>query len=58
MLHDPDGHEIRFYSLEPHTGIDTDSPLVIDDAVASAQAKETLWLAAEAVPDGATGAAP
>lgn len=58
MLHDPDGHEIRFYSLESHTGIDADSPLVIDDAVASAQAKEKLWLAGQTVSDGATGAAP
>lgn len=45
MLHDPDGHEIRFYSMESHTEIDTASPLVIDDAVASAQANEKLWRA-------------
>ena len=32
MLHDPDGHEVRFYSMESHTEIDPAAPLVIDDA--------------------------
>lgn len=58
MLHDPDGHEIRFYSMESHTEIDPASPLVIDDAIASAQSKEELWRASQAVSDRATGAAP
>jgi catechol 2,3-dioxygenase-like lactoylglutathione lyase family enzyme len=55
MLHDPDGHEIRFYSTESHTDLDPNNPLVVDDAVASAQAAELAWLTARglpAVPDG------
>lgn len=47
MLHDPDGHEVRFYSVEAHTDIDPANPLVIDDAVATARAREVVWLAAE-----------
>lgn len=55
MLHDPDGHEIRFYSTESHTELDPDNPIVVDDAIASAQAAELVWLADRglpAVPDG------
>lgn len=33
MLHDPDGHEIRFYSMESHTEIDT-AQLVVPSAAA------------------------
>ena len=60
MLHDPDGHEIRFYSTESHTNVDPDAPLVVDDAVASAQAAELVWLAERglpAVPGGSLHAA-
>jgi len=45
MLHDPDGHEVRFYSMESHTRTDPTAPLIVDDAIASAQAKEKEWLA-------------
>ena len=44
-LHDPDGHEVRFYSIESHTPVDPDRRLVIDDAVATAEAREVAWLA-------------
>lgn len=61
MLHDPDGHEIRFYSTESHTTtLDPDNPLVVDDAIASAQAAELAWLAEHglpAIPDGSVRAA-
>lgn len=41
MLHDPDGHEVRFYTTFAHTEIPTDgSVLVINDARESAAAKE------------------
>jgi catechol-2,3-dioxygenase len=40
MLHDPDGHEVRFYSTESHTKLDPATPLIIDDAIATARAKE------------------
>ena len=55
MLHDPDGHEVRFYTTESHTTLDLDSVMVVDDAVASAQAAELEWLTGQglpAVPDG------
>ena len=60
MLHDPDGHEIRFYSTEAHTPIDPAKPMVVDDAVASAQAAELEWLTERGlpvVPDGSVHAA-
>lgn len=47
-LHDPDGHEVRFYSIESHTTVDPDHPLVIDDPIATAQAREVAWLASQA----------
>jgi catechol 2,3-dioxygenase-like lactoylglutathione lyase family enzyme len=55
MLHDPDGHEVRFYTTESHTLLDIDAVLVVDDAIASAAAAELEWLAGQgllAVPDG------
>lgn len=58
MLHDPDGHEVRFYSMESHTEIDPAAPLVIDDAIATAQAKEERWRVSRAAPTDVTGGAP
>lgn len=55
MLHDPDGHEVRFYSMESHTEIDPAAPLVIDNAVVTARAKEERWRADRAAPDAVTG---
>lgn len=60
LLHDPDGHEIRFYTIEAHTPVDPANPLVVDDAIASAQAAELVWLTEHslpAVPDGSVRAA-
>jgi catechol 2,3-dioxygenase-like lactoylglutathione lyase family enzyme len=45
MLHDPDGHEVRFYSMEAHAEVDPAAPIVVEDAVSSARAKEQEWLA-------------
>jgi catechol 2,3-dioxygenase-like lactoylglutathione lyase family enzyme len=59
MLHDPDGHEIRFYSTESHTDLDPSAPLVVDDAVASAREAELAWLTERgrpAVPGGPVSA--
>lgn len=50
MLHDPDGHEIRFYTTESHSGVDPAHPLVVDDTIASAQAAELRWLAERGLP--------
>lgn len=37
MLHDPDGHEVRFYTVQHHTDTDPDEVLVVDDAIATAR---------------------
>jgi catechol 2,3-dioxygenase-like lactoylglutathione lyase family enzyme len=57
MLHDPDGHEVRFYTVESHTKIDPAAPLIIDNAIATARAKEQQWRAARAASAGKTGGA-
>ena len=31
-LHDPDGHEVRFYTVEEHTALEPDRPMTVDDA--------------------------
>ena len=57
MLHDPDGHEVRFYSMESHTEMDPTAPLIVDDALASARAKEQEWLAGRAASTNEEGGA-
>lgn len=57
MLHDPDGHEVRFYSMESHTQIDPTGPLIVEDAMASARAKEEKWRSGLAAHTGAEGGA-
>ena len=42
-LHDPDGHEVRFYTVDRHTVVDPASPLVVEDAVATARTREAAW---------------
>ncbi|WP_432478322.1 VOC family protein [Nocardioides sp. GXQ0305] len=37
LLHDPDGHEVRFYTHQHHTELDPDDVVVIDDPIATAQ---------------------
>ena len=56
MLHDPDGHEVRFYTMQSHTSLDPDSPLVVDDAVATERARELQWRARPQSPADARGA--
>jgi catechol 2,3-dioxygenase-like lactoylglutathione lyase family enzyme len=57
MLHDPDGHEVRFYSMESHTQIDPTGPLIVEDAMASALAEEEKWRSGLAAHTGAEGGA-
>jgi catechol 2,3-dioxygenase-like lactoylglutathione lyase family enzyme len=40
MLHDPDGHEIRFYTVEHHTDIDPDTVTRIHDPRETAERRE------------------
>ena len=37
LLHDPDGHEVRFYTIRHHTDTDPDEVLVVHDAIETAQ---------------------
>jgi hypothetical protein len=41
-LHDPDGHEVRFYTLEQHTELDPDVVTAIHDPRESAQRRERV----------------
>ena len=40
MLHDPDGHEIRFYTVQQHTAASADEVLVVEDAVGTEAQRE------------------
>ena len=40
MLHDPDGHEVRFYTVQHHTRPDVDAVLVIEDPVGTEAQRE------------------
>ena len=44
--HDPDGHEIRFYTTEHHTDPDDAEIKQVHDPVATAAARERAYLAA------------
>ena len=44
-LHDPDGHEVRFYTIEHHTPLDPDQPLVVDNPRESSERREQAWRA-------------
>jgi catechol 2,3-dioxygenase-like lactoylglutathione lyase family enzyme len=40
-LHDPDGHEVRFYTVEHHTAVPTDGePLTVNDPRETAEKRE------------------
>jgi len=39
-LHDPDGHEVRFYTTEHHTALDTDSVIRVEDPRETAERRE------------------
>lgn len=39
MLHDPDGHEVRFYTAQHHTEPDPEDVLVVDNPVEAARRK-------------------
>jgi len=42
QLHDPDGHEIRFYTHERHTDLDPEAITTIDEPRETAQRREEL----------------
>jgi len=50
LLHDPDGHEIRFYTMDSHTTLDPDHVLIIDDPIGTSAAREEQWTTAQADP--------
>jgi catechol 2,3-dioxygenase-like lactoylglutathione lyase family enzyme len=42
MLHDPDGHEVRFYTLQQHTVLDSDKVTTVTGPRESAQRRERV----------------
>lgn len=40
LLHDPDGHEVRFYTVDHHTELSTDEVLTVHDPRESAERRE------------------
>ena len=42
MLHDPDGHEVRFYTVQHHTRPEVDDVLVVEDPVGTEAEREAL----------------
>jgi catechol 2,3-dioxygenase-like lactoylglutathione lyase family enzyme len=43
--HDPDGHEVRFYTTDHHTALPTDGrPVVVEDPIGSEQERERAYL--------------
>lgn len=42
MLHDPDGHEVRFYTVQQHTVLDSDQVTTVTDPRESAQRRERV----------------
>jgi catechol 2,3-dioxygenase-like lactoylglutathione lyase family enzyme len=42
QLHDPDGHEVRFYTLQQHTELDPGAVITIHDPQESAQRHERV----------------
>lgn len=50
MLHDPDGHEVRFYTLAAHTEHPEEGDkMVIHDPIETSQAREQEFLATRSV---------
>jgi catechol 2,3-dioxygenase-like lactoylglutathione lyase family enzyme len=43
MTHDPDGHEVRFYTVEHHTDPDSAEVYVVEDAIATAEQRERAY---------------
>jgi hypothetical protein len=43
--HDPDGHEVRFYTVQHHTEISPDGPVVVENPRESAAEREAAYLA-------------
>ncbi|GAB4001922.1 VOC family protein [Nocardioides ultimimeridianus] len=45
MTHDPDGHEVRFYTTSQHTELPADGPLVAEDPAGTSKERERAYLA-------------
>jgi hypothetical protein len=43
--HDPDGHEVRFYTTEHNMEISPDGPIVVENPREAAAAREAAYLA-------------
>jgi catechol 2,3-dioxygenase-like lactoylglutathione lyase family enzyme len=56
-LHDPDGHEVRFYTIEQHTDPRASGITAIRDPRESSEQREREWRSASTSPDQPTGPA-
>lgn len=45
MLHDPDGHEVRFYTITSHTELPVGAVTTVRDPVETSTAREAAYLA-------------
>lgn len=50
LLHDPDGHEVRFYTVESHTEIAEGEVLTVDNPREAAAAREAEYLTRQQPP--------
>ena len=51
-MHDPDGHEVRFYTLQQHTDLTVGTVTTIPDPRESAQRRERAGIGQSLLPDG------
>lgn len=56
MVHDPDGHEVRFYTVQQHTDFPEGPPMRIEDPRESAERMEAEMAAAALAEPGTTDA--
>jgi len=56
QLHDPDGHEVRFYTIEQHTGPRAPGIITIEDPRETAERREREWRAVGTAPGRRAGA--
>lgn len=55
MLHDPDGHEVRFYTVEHHTPIDSRNVTTVQDPRETAQRRERAGASGAGEPSTTAG---
>jgi len=54
LLHDPDGHEVRFYTIQHHTSLDPEAVTTVTDPRESAERRDREQRAASTAPGQAS----